>query len=169
MSFPPIMVAGGVGQYVGTRWTGWQPVHHEEQTHTKTHLGANKGIKIPEVDLFLHLCFISYAPPHPPACFLSFVIVSQTRWSRHRFIRTMSFHLASVLTPAAWQVIFSGCFDTGRLWIKDTFQDKFSSSSSSSFFTVNFAHDAVHHVTIHEKVMWVRSFSPDLLPLAQTT
>lgn len=69
--------------------------------------------------------------PHPPACFLSFVIVSQIQWSRHRFIRTMSFHLASLRRVG--RVIFSGCFDTGHRWIKDTFQDKFSSSSSSFF------------------------------------
>lgn len=59
------------------------------------------------------------------------------------------------------RVIFSGCFVTDYRWIKDTFQERNSSSFSffSSFFTINFAHDAVHRATIHAKVMWVRSVS----------
>lgn len=82
-----------------------QPVHHGGGKHTLTHTHTPRGKqrnkkKIPEVELFLHLCFISYGPLHPPTCSLSSVIVSQTRWSEYRFIRTMSFHLASALSPA---------------------------------------------------------------------
>lgn len=141
---------------------GGHTVHHREQAHTP----RGKRIKeIPDIDLFLELCFIYYIPPPPPtlllACILSFVIVRQTQIHQNN-------EFPPPFSPVG-RVVFSvlSCVsDTGH-WEKMYFR-----RTPPPFIVVlplfllllilhrYFSHQ--HHVTLHEKVTW-SSLSPDLL------